>query len=66
MKQKVKSLKKQEKFSIKKEEQSMKKQAKGITLIALIITIVLNCSCLAMERINKLKKYKTSCIIYIM
>ena len=40
MKQKVKSLKKQEKFSIKKEEQSMKKQAKGITLIALIITII--------------------------
>ena len=26
---------------------------KGITLIALVITIVLNCSCLAMERMRK-------------
>ncbi len=40
---------------------------KGITLIALVITVVLNCSCLAMERMlkieNILKKEPTSCII---
>ena len=47
----------------------MKKQNnnKGITLIALVITIVLNCSYLAMERmlkkVKKLKKEETSCII---
>ena len=37
----------------------------GITLIALVITIVLNCSCLAMERIREieLKKKEISCII---
>ena len=29
---------------------------KGITLIALVVTIVLNCSCLAMERMNKFEK----------
>ena len=29
---------------------------KGITLIALVITIVLNCSCLAMDRMNKIEK----------
>lgn len=32
------------------------KQAKGITLVALIITIVLNCSYLAMERMYKKEK----------
>ena len=40
---------------------------KGITLIALVVTIVLNCSYLAMERMLKevkiLKKDETSCII---
>ena len=40
---------------------------KGITLIALVITIVLNCSYLAMERMLKkekiLKKEETSSII---
>ena len=40
----------------------------GITLIALVITIVLNCSCLAMERmLNKvdiLKIQKIPSIIY--
>ncbi len=30
--------------------------AKGITLIALVITIVLNSSYLAMDRINKIEK----------
>ena len=39
------------------------KSSRGITLIALVITIVLNCSYLAMEQIKKLKKYRTSCII---
>ena len=32
------------------------KNNKGITLIALVITIVLNCSCLAMDRMNKIEK----------
>ncbi len=40
-----------EKFNIKKI-----KQSKGITLIALVVTIVLNCSCLAMEQMNKFEK----------
>ena len=44
-----------------------KKNSKGITLIALVITIVLNCSYLAMERMLKkekiLKKEETSSII---
>ena len=40
-----------------------KENNRGITLIALVITIVLNCSYLAMEQIKKLKKYRTSCII---
>ena len=29
---------------------------KGITLIALVITIVLNCSYLAMEQMNKIER----------
>ena len=32
------------------------KNKKGITLIALVITIVLNCSYLAMDRMNKIEK----------
>ena len=40
-----------EKFNIKKI-----KQSKGITLIALVVTIVLNCSCIAMEQMNKFEK----------
>ena len=44
-------------------EKSDINKTKGITLIALAITIVLNCSYLAMEQIKKLKKYRTSCII---
>ena len=32
-----------------KKKYDMKKEKKGITLIALVITIVLNCSYLAME-----------------
>ena len=37
----------------KVQRETKRKQAKGITLIALVITIVLNCSCLAMERMRK-------------
>ena len=36
---------------------------RGITLVALVITIVLNSSYLAMGRMNKIEKNKTSCII---
>ena len=50
-----------------KEKNNYLKQSKGITLVALVVTIVLNCSCLAMERmlkkVKKLKKEETSCII---
>ena len=35
---------------------SKKKSMNGITLIALVITIVLNSSYLAMERMNKIEK----------
>ena len=35
---------------------NFKKSSKGITLIALVITIVLNSSYLAMDRINKIEK----------
>ena len=34
----------------------LKKSTRGITLIALVITIVLNSSYLAMDRINKIEK----------
>ena len=40
----------------KKEVQKTLKKARGITLIALVITIVLNSSYLAMDRINKIEK----------
>ena len=39
----------------KQEKQRMQKN-NGITLIALVITIVLNSSYLAMERMNKIEK----------
>ena len=38
-----------------KEKNIVKKQT-GITLIALVITIVLNCSYLAMDQMNKIEK----------
>ena len=49
----------------KTNNQKVQRKNKGITLIALVITIVLNCSCLAMERIREieLKKKEISCII---
>ena len=40
----------------KTNEKSKKKNNKGITLIALVITIVLNSSYLAMDRMNKIEK----------
>ena len=43
------------------------KRNKGITLITVVVTIKLNCSCLAMERmlrkVKELKREKTSDII---
>jgi len=39
-----------------KEMQKVQKGKSGITLIALVITIVLNCSCLAMERMLNIVK----------
>ena len=37
-------------------QEKVKKETKGITLIALVITIVLNSSYLAMDRMNKIEK----------
>ena len=45
--------KKRDKIEIKKIKS---KEERAITLIALVITIVLNCSCLAMDRMNKIEK----------
>ena len=41
---------------IKTKKERNKDMNKGITLIALVITIVLNSSYLAMDRINKIEK----------
>ena len=60
MKEKSKGM---EMKAILKVSKQNNKSNRGITLIALVITIVLNCSYLAMEQIKKLKKYRTSCII---
>ena len=43
---------KRQKIIIKK----LKKQVRGITLIALVVTIVLNCCEAAMDRINRKSK----------
>ena len=43
---------KRSKITMKK----LKKQVKGITLIALVVTIVLNCCEAAMDRINRKSK----------
>ena len=37
-------------------KQMKEKEIRGITLIALVITIVLNCSYLAMEQMNRFEK----------
>ena len=47
----MRKIKKQAKKQIRK-----MKKARGITLIALVITIVLNSSYLAMDRMNKIEK----------
>ena len=41
---------------MKKLKEKLKYGKRGITLIALVITIVLNSSYLAMDRINKIEK----------
>lgn len=48
--------KKRERVRNKKFFYKLNKSNKGITLIALVITIVLNCSYLAMDRMNKIEK----------
>ena len=40
----------------KQQKENEVKCSKGITLLALVITIVLNSSYLAMERMNKIEK----------
>ena len=40
----------------KNQIQNQIKTQKGITLLALVITIVLNCSYLAMDQMNKIEK----------
>ena len=37
-------------------KRTLKRNEQGITLIALVITIVLNCSYLAMDQMNKIEK----------
>ena len=44
------------KESSKVENKYRTKNQKGITLVALVITIVLNCSCLATERNKRIAK----------
>ena len=41
---------------MKREKTKVKNRNKGITLIALVITIVLNSSYLAMDRMNKIEE----------
>ena len=41
---------------MEKKGRKIEKQNKGITLVALVITIVLNCSCLATERNKRIAK----------
>ncbi len=49
---KLKEKGRENKITMKK----LKKQVKGITLIALVVTIVLNCCEAAMDRINRKSK----------
>ena len=53
MQEKVKNKQKEVR---KKRVKSIEKQEKGITLIALVITIVLNFSYLEMARVNRFEK----------
>ena len=45
-----------ERKNTKERDKKVIKKQKGITLIALVITIVLNSSYLAMDRMNKIEK----------
>lgn len=54
--EKDKNKKENVKFKVKTNLKDLRKSAKGITLIALVITIVLNSSYLAMARMNKFEK----------
>ena len=44
------------KITRKDQMQNQMKTQKGITLLVLVITIVLNCSYLAMDQMNKIEK----------
>ena len=44
------------KNKVKTKQKKILKGSRGITLIALVITIVLNCSYLAMEQMNGFEK----------
>ena len=50
------SQEKNKKKNFKKVLQKVKRQIQGITLIALVVTIVLNCCEAAMDRINRKSK----------
>ena len=50
------SQEKNKKKNYKKVLQKVKRQIQGITLIALVVTIVLNCCEAAMDRINRKSK----------
>ena len=41
---------------VKQQKENKEKSQKGITLLALVIMIVLNCSYLAMDQMNKIEK----------
>ena len=49
-------VKKQIQNVVKQQKENNVKSQKGITLLALVITIVLNCSYLAMDQMNKIEK----------
>ncbi len=52
----IHNLKKKEQDKINFQIQNQIRTQKGITLLALVITIVLNCSYLAMDQMNKIEK----------
>ena len=52
----IHNLKKKKQDKINFQIQNQIRTQKGITLLALVITIVLNCSYLAMDQMNKIEK----------
>ena len=52
----IHNLKKKKQEKINFQIQNQIRTQKGITLLALVITIVLNCSYLAMDQMNKIEK----------